>query len=211
MTFPDVVTAFEKTYIPKVTISRHRFAWDDENPDYGYKCRTQTSGFVGPDNPPAVMPFYSIRDERDRQRINLTADPSWRWEETIVALNGGGAEGEHRFNWWINANTAQFNTTGWAQMAYLGMCGNEINVLERIGDWVKFETMRPDDWDIARNMSIATRPCYIHRFTCVTWNAQTKTTKRILSTGTARGDVFYPLVTVEGYAYIPARHVVRMS
>jgi hypothetical protein len=210
MTFPDVVTVFEKTYIPKVTISRHRFAWDDENPDYGYKCRTQMDGWDKPDNPPAVIRFYPLmREGAGDFRVNLQTP--YDWEPAIIAMNGGDSEAIRRFDYWKNPNTAQFNTTGWAKMAYVGMCGNEIEILERIGDWYRFKTLKQSDVFRVAGWTIANNPKFIHRFTCVTWDTQTKTTKRILSTGTARGDVFYPLVTVEGYAYIPARHVVRVS
>src|SRR5690242_19463862 len=75
------------------TTPRYRFAWDDEISDYDFKCRTQHEEFTGPPNPPAVIPFYSIRDERDRQRINLEKDSSWRWKDTIVTINGGRWKG----------------------------------------------------------------------------------------------------------------------
>jgi len=203
MTFPDVVTAFEKTYIPK-GISRYRFAWDDENPDWDFKCRTQSSDFIGPENPPAVIRFYPfMREGAGDFRVNL-ATP-YDWKDAIIAMNDGNVQ---KFDYLIGSSRAQFNTTGWPKMAYVGMCGNEIEVLERIGDWYRFKTLKQSD---VTGWTIANDPKFIHRFACVTWDVATKTTKRILSTGTARGDVFYPLITVEGYAYIPVRHVVRMS
>ena len=215
LTFPDA--RYQATLTSVEAGTRFFFAWDDENPGYNFKCRTQREGpdghnFTGPDNPPAVNRFYPTLDAAKKQggdfRVNLTKEPGWGWRDTIIALNNADGGGLQRFNYWVNPNTAQFNTTGWAQMAYLGMSGNEIRVLERVGEWVRFETLRPTDWQRARSMSITTSPTLIHRFTCVTWDAANKVTKRIPHTGTPRGNVFYPLVTVEGSAWIPERFVV---
>jgi hypothetical protein len=188
---------------------RFRFAWDDELEDYGYKCRTLLGGF-DTDNPPAVLrfapsilPTQSIGD----YRVNLEKDPSWRWKETIIQMNGGGEVGERAWGYLVGPSRAQFNTTGWARMAYLGMCGNEVNVLERAGGWVRFETLKPTDWLRARSLQEGT---LMHRFTCVTWDRETQTTRRIFSTGTPRGVVFYPVVTWEGSAWIPERFVVNL-
>lgn len=189
---------------------RFRFAWDDELSDYGYKCRTQAEGFVGPDNPPAVLRFarqvMPAGQDIGDYRVNLTKDPAWGWQQTIIELNDGDVKD---FDYLVGPSRAQFNTTGWAQMAYVGMSGNEIHVLERVGGWVKFETLKPTDWYRARSMSRETMPHLIHSFTCVTWDAATQTTKHIESTGTPRGQVFYPLVTWEGFGWIPERFVVE--
>ena len=201
-------SAYEVRYKPMVdSVPRYRFAWDDEISDYGYKCRTQAPGFVGPNNPPAVLRFYKDTHEGSDYRINLTKDPSWQWKETVIALNDGD---EQKFSYWTGSGRAQFNSTGWPQLGYIGMCGNEINIMQRAGDWVQFETLFPDDWLRARSMSIATHPQYIHRFTCTTWDAVNRVTKRINSTGTPRGQVYYPLVTWEGSAWIPSRFVVEI-
>ena len=176
--------------------------------DWNFACRTQYPGnTISTDNPPAVLNFYSVRNEADRQRINLEKDPTWRWKETVIALNGGDVR---KFDYWVGPTRAQFNDTGWARLAYVGMCGNEIKVLETVGDWVRFETLKPTDWLRARSMTRATHPHLIHSFHCVTWDPKTRTTVHIESTGTARGIVLYPLVTWEGYGWIPARNVVRI-
>jgi hypothetical protein len=188
---------------------RFRFAWDDELSDYNYKCRTLLGGF-DTDNPPAVLrfapsilPTQSIGD----YRVNLEKDPSWRWKETIIQMNGGGEVGERAWGYLVGPSRAQFNTTGWARMAYLGMCGNEVNVLERAGGWIRFETLKPTDWLRARSLQEGTLK---HRFTCVTWDRETQTTRRIFSTGTPRGVVWYPVVTWEGSAWIPSRFIVQI-
>jgi hypothetical protein len=184
---------------------RFRFAWDDEIASYNFKCRTQDPDFIGPDNPPAVLRFFKERREGSDYRVNLEKDPSWRWKETIIQMNGGGEVGERAWGYLVGPGRAQFNTTGWAQMAYLGMCGNEINVLETVGDWVRFQTLKPADWLRARSM---TEGAFIHRFTCVTF--KDGRTIRINSTGTARGIVYYPVVTWEGSAWIKKEYVVRL-
>lgn len=192
-----------------------RVRWDNEIPDWGFKCRTTMENWHGPDNPPAVIEFFSIRNERDRQRVNLTKDPTWKWEETIIAMNNADGGGVQRFNYWIQANTAQFNSNGWPQMAYLTMCGNTIKVIERVPGWVRFETLKPTDWLRARSMSIVTHPWLIHSFHCVTW-VQDNTlpaggfTRHIESTGTPRGKMFYPVITWAGSAWIPERMVAPL-
>jgi protocatechuate 3,4-dioxygenase beta subunit len=90
----------------------------------------------------------------------------------------------------------------------VGMCGNYLQGV-RQGDWFRFETLKPGDLQRAQGMTRATHPHLIHTFTCVTWDAVNKVTKHILSTGTPRGIVDYPLITREGYAFIPWRHVVE--
>jgi hypothetical protein len=115
--------------------------------------------------------------------------------------------GERAWGYLVGPSRAQFNTTGWAQMAYVGMCGNQVNVLDRVNGWVKFETLRPQDWLRARSLREGT---LIHRFTCTSWDDETQTTVRINSTGTPRGVVVYPVVTWEGAAWIPERFVVAI-
>jgi len=206
--YPSYLMVSSKRYRQELaTPPRFRLAWDDEISDYDFKCRTQADGFVGPDNPPAVVPFYSIMDERDRQRINMIKDPTWRWEETVIMLNDGD---ERKFDYWTGPSRAQFNTTGWPQLGYIGMCGNQIHVLERVGSWVRFETLKPTDWLKARSMTAVSHPQFIHHFTCTSWDAVNRVTKRIDSTGTPRGTVLYPLVTWEGAAWIPSRFVVTV-
>jgi hypothetical protein len=186
-------------------VSRFRFCWDDENVDFGYRCRTLTETQIKTDNPPAVIRYLPITKEGAGDfRVDVSA-----WKQYVIALNGGGEEGYRRWEYWCGPARAQFNGTGWPMLAYVGMCGNYINVLERVGSWVKFETLKPGDLQRAQGMTRATHPQFIHSFHCVTWDAQTQTTKHILHTGTARGTVLYPLITREGYAFIPYRHVVE--
>lgn len=215
MAFPSSITAFGKTYVPERP--RFRLAWDDEIKSYGFKCRTQmpTHDPIDSDNPPAVLPFFSVRNVADRQRVNLEKDPTWKWKDTIIHINGGGEKGRRAFEYLTGPSRAQFNDTGWARMAYVGMCGNEIKVLEIAGEWVRFETLKPTDWLRARGMSRATHPQYIHSFHCITWVKDASLpeggfTRHIESTGTKRGVVWYPLVTNEGYAWIQSERVTSL-
>ena len=189
---------------------RYRFCWDDENADYGFRSRTLSEDLKAK-SPPAVIRYYRGQDDdkppKDEKagdfRVNLETPVNWR--PFVIALNG---EDERKFSYWIGKARAQFNSTGWPRFAYVGMCGNEIKVIEKIGEWYKFETLKQTDIDRAQGMTILTHPHFIHRFTCVTW--KNNQTVRIHSTNTPRGDVHYPLVTKEGYAFIPARHVVQI-
>jgi hypothetical protein len=207
--YPDWLIISGRRYREQLA-PRFRLAWDDQNPDYDYKSRTLTYPGVDPSyNAPAVMQYYPIRDERARERINLEADSSWRWKDTIIAINGGGEVGARAWGYLVGPSRAQFNDTGWARMAYLSMCGNVVNVLETVGSWYKIETLKGTDWMRARSMTIESHPHLIHRFTCVSW--KDGETVRINSTGTPRGQVYCPLVTWAVYAWIPARHVVKAT
>lgn len=184
----------------------YRFAWDDENPDYGYRSRTQQPDW--PDslpNPPAVLRYYPLmREQAGDYRVRL-ATP-YDWKPVFLRWNDND---EQKFNYWTAPGRAQFNNTGWDRFAYVGMSGNFINVLEQIGEWYRFETLKQSDASRAMDMTRESHPQFVHSFHCVGFrNGQTV---RIESTGTPRGIVLYPLVTVEGFAYVPVRHVVRVQ
>lgn len=195
---------------------RFRFAWDDEIPDWGYKSRTTSPSWTGPDhppNPPAVFRFYpEPRESSGDYRVNLEKDPSWQWWDTFAILNNGDyGDAEYL----ADKGRAQFNSTGWPRMAYLGMCGNEVEIIERVPGWVRFKTLKPSDWLRARSMSFAKNPTLIHKFSCVTWVKDPTRpgggfTRHIESTGTQRGQVYYPVVTWEGSAWIPDRYIVKV-
>jgi lysozyme len=189
--------------------------WDDQNPDYGYKCRTQSPHFTGPDNPPAINRYWPRPiNEMGDFRVDLAIPHNW--EPAIVEVNGGN---RRKFFYLTGRKRAMYNNgqKGWPKQMYLVMSGNklqgELLILpdEKTGrpmQWFKFKTLKPADLAKVKGWTNATHPQFIHRFTCVTWDKKTKTTRRINSTGTPRGDVFYYLVTVEGEAYIPGKHVV---
>jgi len=178
--------------------------WDDQNSDFNFKSRTQQSDWSSADNPPAVNRYYpEMREKGGDFRVNL-AKPDWK--AAIIAVNGGD---EQKWKYLTTPSTAQYNGTGWPMQAYLAMSGNKLRG-EFVGDWFRFDTLKPGDVARARGMTIETHPHLVHRFTCVTFDRETRTTKRIESTGTPRGQVYYFLVTKEGYGFIPKRHVVKV-
>lgn len=199
---------------PEPGAQRVRVVWDDENPDWNFKCRTQHPDFIGPDNPPAVMRFYPpdpttggppAKEKPGDFRVNLASPNDWK--PLYIAVNGGGKEGEQRVEYLIDPRRATFNTTGWPMQAYLTMSGNILRG-EFVGDWFRFETLRPSDLGRVGTYTIETHPHLVQRFTCVTWDGRNKVTKRIESTGTPRGQVYWYLVSNEGVCYIPARYVI---
>jgi hypothetical protein len=176
--------------------------WDDQNPDWDYKCRTLTEE-LATRNPPAVNRFYPMMKDRAGDfRVNLSKP--FDWKPAIIELNGGD---RRKFDYLVGPARAQYNTTGWPMQAYIVMSGNKLQG-EKEGDWYRFETLKQEDLPKVSGMTIETHPQFVHRFTCVGWDPKTRTTKRIDSTGTPRGDVLYLLVTKEGVGYIPLRHVV---
>ncbi len=191
--------------IPQPAMNLYRIVWDDENPDYGFKCRTQSGSWTGPDNPPAVMRYYPIMREKAGEFPVDLSDP-YDWKPFVIRLNDND---EHKFYYWCGKERAQFNKNGWPMFQNVGMSGNTLQG-EQVGNWFRFETLKPSDLSKAWNMSRVSHSWFIHTFTCVTWDARTRTTKHIFSTGTPVGSVDYPLVTNEGFAYIPLRHVVKL-
>jgi hypothetical protein len=204
--YPSYLLVSSKRYKAEQDIPpAFRFRWDDEISDWNFKCRTQDPEFTGPPNPPAVLRFApQIIPPSQRigdYRVNVSA-----WRSFILALNGND---EQAFGWWTNPNTAQFNSTGWPMLMYVGMCGNVL-AGERVGEWFKLQTLKVTDVGSAKGMTFQSRPEFIHHFTCVTWDGVNKVTKHIESTGTPRGQFYYPLVTNEGYGFIPWRFVIGL-
>lgn len=186
---------------PKPAVIDVRVVWDDENPDWNFKCRTQHPGFVGPKVPPAVnrfareilKPGQPIGD----YRVNIS-----KWFNFFVRLNNDATLQD--FNYWTDPTKAQFNQTGWPMLAHLVFSGNQLRGVY-VGDWFKFMTLRAADPAAAEDITLNSHPWFIHRFTCVKWDG--KKTVKINSTGTPRGDIFTPVITESGFGYIP-KHVV---
>lgn len=190
---------------PTPTTTRVRIVWDDENPDLGYKSRTQSKGWKGPKNPPAVYRFYpEMRKQSGDYRVNM--EKPHNWKSAIIKVNGGSVQ---KFNYLTGPKRATYNKRGWPQQAYITMSGNVLEG-EFIGDWFKFKTLKQSDVSKASDMTQKSNPEFVHNFTCVTWDKKTGTTKRIPSTGTPRGQVYYFLVTKEGVAYIEKKFVKQI-
>ncbi len=205
MTLPTISLrlAIRKAQTTLPPPERFRVVWDDENPDWNYKCRTQFPGStIKPDNPPAVMRFFNEpREKSGDYRVNMEG-----WRNAIIALNGGDVQ---KFDFLVGPARATYNTTGWPQQAYITFSGNELRG-EYVGNFFRFETLKPSDVGRVAGMTIQTHPHVVQRFTCVTWDSVNKVTKHIEHTGTPRGDVHFFLVTKEGFAFMPKRHVVRI-
>jgi GH25 family lysozyme M1 (1,4-beta-N-acetylmuramidase) len=190
-----------------------RVVWDDENPNYLWKCRTLTEKQIKSKAPPAVNRYYPKPiDKMGDFRVNLSIPHDW--EDAIIELNGGGQEGIRRWKYLTGKARATYNKagaseSGWPYQMYVAFSGNTLRG-RFIGGWFEFETLKPEDLGKVGGMTIQSHPHLVHRFTCVGWNGILKRTKRISSTNTQHGQVYHYLVTREGKGYIPARHVVRV-
>jgi hypothetical protein len=191
----------QHTQPPRFTV-----AWDDQSPDFNFKCRTQQPGWSSVDNPPAVWRFsphiMPIAQPIGEHFVNLGTPHDWK--AAIIAVNGGDVR---KWEYLIDPDRATYNRHGWPKQSYLVFSGNRLQG-ERVGEWFRFETLKPSDLPKVAGMTIETHPHFVHRFTCVTWDPQTRTTKHINSTGTARGTVYQFVVSYEGFGYIPWRNVV---
>lgn len=193
-----------KRFIPSTNDGFVTVAWDDQVPDWNYRSRTLSSGYSYASNAPAVFRFYPIaKDGIGDFRVNLLLP--YDWEVPIIDLNNGNRKA---FDYLTGAARAQYNTTGWPMQAYLVMSGNKLEG-EFIGDFFRFKTLLQSDVNKVHGWTIDTHPQYVHRFTCITWDGVNKRTKRIPSTGTPLGQVYYYVVSKEGYGYIPKRHVIQ--
>ncbi len=181
----------------------YRIIWDDENPDFHFKSRTELPEWGKLKAPPAVYRFYPVMRENKAgdYRVNI-AD----WKSFFLSLNGGSLK---KFKYWTGKDRAQFNHTGWSKLAYLVMSGNLVKGVE-VGKFLRFETLKPGDLGKARGMTYRTNPYLIHSFHCVKYDKKLKKTIHVLSTGTKQGELFYPLISKEGYGYIPLKYVKRV-
>lgn len=170
-----------------------RLAWDDELPEFDFRSRTADSAWHGPAYTPDVFRYYpEPRVKMGDFRVNISA-----WKDFIIGMNGRQA-----FDYWTADACAQFNKTGWPMFAYVGMSGNVFSG-EKVGNWFRFETLKPSDLSRAQGMTHITHPQFIHRFAIVGWWKRGKVWETVRNTNTPRGAIFYPLITREGIAYIP--------
>jgi hypothetical protein len=182
--------------------------WDDQNPDYNFMSRTRKADYQGPPAPPAVnrfMPYIIPNPDRmGDYRVNM-ADP-YNWKPAIVDVNGGDV---HKWEYLVDRERAIYNngTQGWPMQMYLVFSGNKLQG-EYVGDWFRFQTLKPADLAKVKGMTIETHSHLVHRFACIAWDGINDRTKRIASTNTARGQVYMFVVTREGTGYIPRKHVV---
>lgn len=194
-------------------MSIYRVVWDDENPDWNYKCRSKSKGWKGPKAPPAVVRFFRTPKTGSDYRVNIS-----EWEYPLLKINN-----------WIKQNVqylkgakrALMNQAGWPQLAYILMSGNLIEEIEIIhggtivngkkvkGDWLKFRTVAVTNLELGYTLTRKDDPTLVHNFTCVGW--KDGQTKHISSTNTRRGQVYYFCITKEGFGYIPLYLVRKVS
>jgi hypothetical protein len=82
----------------------------------------------------------------------------YNWKSAMIQLNGGD---EQKFYYLTGSARATYNQTGWPMQAYLTMSGNRLQG-EQIGEWFRFETLKPSDLAKAKGMTIQTHPQFVH-------------------------------------------------
>jgi hypothetical protein len=198
VTLDTRLTLFEmrEEVLPAPQPRRWQVRGDEELKEWNYQSRTNHPSWKQPYAcTPSVYRFY--RDPIDKQgdfRVDISP-----LRAAIVDLNGGDMQ---KVEYLFNSGTGIFNTTGYPMQAYTTMSGNEL-IGERVGDFLRFETLTPAS-NVA-GMTISSHPYFVHRFDLVCWSARTKETyHKPVRWG---WEVYWFLVTAEGFAWMPLRHV----
>lgn len=175
-----------------------RLRWDDETgpEDWNYKSRTLSPNWQQANPTPAIWRLNPQMRTGDDTRVNVSA-----WEDWIIALNDGDLK---KFNFYKSVGRALFNTAGWPQLSQLGFSGGGLKG-EFIGAWFRLETLRVDH--IPNDVSFATHPHLIHKWANVGHKAGGETIRNYA--GYQGQVVWCPLISREGFAYVPARWVVK--
>lgn len=168
----------------------------DENlAKYKYQSRTSPDNNwigVGPQTPSV-------------QKFEKTAvTPGNVWQVDISPLNGAIQKLNNynvkAINYLYSKSTALFNNAGYPKQENLTMELNLLKPLEIVGNFLKFETIKPST-DVS-GMTRASHPWFVHRFDIVCWN-DSHIPKTYHKPNTPQGIIYYYLVTNEGYGYIP--------
>lgn len=213
MTHVKVIITTE-TAVPDLLIAR--VVWDDENPDYGLRCRTLTNPGINSKSPPAVVRWYPPQEDGSPPKKEKPGDfrvdlsNPYDWQPAIITVNGGGQAGYRRWQYLTGRARATYNKgsgeSGWPMQMHVVFSGNLL-IGEIVGDWFKFQTLKPGDlWKVA-GMTHKNNAWCVHNFTCVGWDGRKKITKRIASTNTQHGQVYYFVVGESGTGYIALKHV----
>lgn len=194
---------------PSVAVPQPTGLWqivgDELLQDWGFKSRTLT--ITKPDGTlfsqlPSVMryapkPEYAPGDYR--------VDETWLRDE-YIRINNYDGDGLRRCeNYLWKADTALYNNQGFPKRQYLTMSRNVVQEIEWAGQYLKFKTLRPGN--STAGMTNATHPQYVHRFDLVGHNAAKETYH---TWNTPRGNVYYFLTSVEGFAFIHERFVRKV-
>ena len=171
-------------------------AWDDQLKIFNYRSRTANPKWKGLKSTPAVVRFYpEPREKMGDYRVNIS-----EWDDEFIERNND-TDGK-KFRYWGGKKCALFNKTGFPMLAYISMSGNLLQG-EKVGNFYKFVTLKPDDLNIAKKMTHETHPQFIHRFSIIGWRKQGKGGITTRKTTTPHGIIDWPLITKEGIAYIP--------
>lgn len=131
-------------------------------------------------------------------------------QSAYIALNGETSMNDPKTRYLFAGDTALFNSNndiGYPLQSYLVMQGNRFKALEIVGNYLKFETLKPSS--NVTGMSYVTHPWFIHRFDLVCWDKD-RTPPTYHKANTPQGEIFYYLVTAEGFGYMPLAWVVKV-
>jgi hypothetical protein len=152
---------------------------------------------------PSVVRFYkAMIDEQGDFRVNIFPLTS-----AYIKLNGEDEITDPKTRYFFGKTTALFNTTGYPKQMYTTMQLNKLRGYFIGEDWFMFETLKPTS--NVNGMSYVTHPWLIHRFDLVCAKRIDNVWKTYHKPNTPQGIIYYFLVTVEGFAYIPARYVTQ--
>lgn len=177
---------------------------DEELAEFGYESRTSPRNETATINykcTPAIFRFYPYshptKEDLGDFRVNISP-----LLPAYLALNGENDTDDPKTRYLFNPGTALFNDKGYPMQMYGTMSGNELRG-ERVGDWFRMETLKPGS-NVA-GMTHATHPHFVHKFYLVCWDSERERTyHKPVKYG---WDIFYYLVSNEGYGYIPHRYV----
>lgn len=183
--------------------SLYRTLWDDEIEEFGFASRTASETWnLGPQTPAVFRHYPVLKDGAGDFRIDVSPI-----EPFIRALNGNDPR---KFDYWIDVETAQFNSTGWPLMAYITMSGNLLRARRIVHDNQNVEMLEFDTLTMATiqdGMNHDANPDLIHRFGIVGVDRYGVTYH---TNNTPQGIIDYPFVTEEGICYIPTRYVAKV-
>lgn len=200
MSLSDYLDFGGRKYVPAGADSQpvlYRVRGDEELAEFGFKSRTAALDWVGVGpQTPSVFRFYPVpRDGAGDFRVDISSLEAFCRNNLL-----GGYQ--DKWDYWTWDQRAQFNGTGWPMLAYLTMSGNLLEGVQE-GDFLRFKTLTIAS--AMQDMRYATHPQFIHRFDIVGWHSPSKTTYH--TSNTPKGFIDWPLVTKEGFAFIPMRYV----
>jgi len=170
---------------------------DEELAEYKFRSRTSLDNgwTAGPWTPSVFRYDKSPVKPKSDYRVDITP-----MKEAIRKLN---AYNEKALDYLFSPTTAIYNKTGDPKQAYITMSGNKLQVVEIVGNYLKFKTLIPSS-NVA-GMTAESHPQFVHTFDLVGWvkNDITRQWQTLHKPNTPQGIIHYFLVTKEGYAYIP--------